>query len=70
MTDADHLAHQMAMVLREQNRAHGLDLRSDADCIRVLMANRYRSGDIVALLDEAMARARDGVVAIEMSRSA
>lgn len=66
---ADLLAHQMALVLRERNRHHGLDLGSDADYIRVLTSRQYHSGDVLVLLNDAMARARDGVVAVEMART-
>lgn len=64
MTATQSLIYQMAVLLREA----GADLTDERACMRVLVGGRFRGGDIAALIDEAMAAARETAVAVEMAR--
>lgn len=48
------LTAEMALVLR----ANGADLEDERACMKLLTDQRFRSGDIVALVDDAIDEAR------------
>jgi len=55
------LIEEMALVLRTM----GTDLGDEREVIRVLIGARYLSGDVVALMDDAIERARECIAADE-----
>lgn len=69
LIDREIIQNEMAVYLREQNRHRGLDLCDAEACIRALIAAGFRGQAILSHMNDAVAVAREQVVAREMGAS-